>query len=149
MFEHLDLSGQQNMMMECYRILQPGGVLRIATPNFWFLYDLITNPDSYINRKYLEWSYSKFVAYKVEIDVDIKDYPVYVVNNFMHDWGHQFIHSNESLTQLGKATGFSHSATCGLGVSDYPELCNCEGHQNEIPDWANSLETMIIEFYKS
>lgn len=149
MFEHLDLSGQQNMMMECYRILQPGGVLRISTPNFWFLYDLINNPDSYINRKYLEWSYSKFVAYKVEIDVDIKDYPVYVVNNFMHDWGHQFIHSNESLTQLGKATGFSHSATCGLGVSDYPELCNCEGHQNEIPDWANSLETMIIEFYKS
>lgn len=148
MFEHLDLAGQQNMFRESFRILNKGGILRLTTPNFDFLVDLINNPDSEINRKYLEWSYRKFVAYKVNYDIDRKEYPVYVVNNFMRAWGHKFIHSKNSLIHMGRTVGFSHTSVCSIRLSTSPALCECEGHDIEIPEWANELETMIIEFYK-
>ena len=149
MFEHLDLSGQQNMLSECHRILRPDGVLRIAIPHFDFLIDLVNNPDSDINKKYLDWSYHMFVQDMVEYEVDRKYYPVYVVNNFMRDWGHQFIHTSGSLLKMGKSFGFSKGKECSIGISDHIALCGCERHQNEIPFWANQLETMVVELYKS
>lgn len=148
MFEHLDLIGQQSMMAECYRTLNFGGVLRIAMPDFEFLIGLVNNPDIEINRKYLDWSYNRFVARNVNFRVPHCDYPVYVVNNFMHDWGHQFIHTKHSLIQMGKFYGFSKAEVCQSGLSAYPVLCGCEKHENEMPSWANCLETMVIEFCK-
>ena len=148
MFEHLDLAGQQNMMRECHRVLRPGGVLRLAMPNFDFLIDLVNNPDAELNCKYLDWSYHMFLQDKVEYEVDRKDYPVYVVNNFMHDWGHQFIHTTGSIIRLGETCGFKIWLQCTNGESLYGALQNCERHQHEIPFWANLLETMVIEFYK-
>lgn len=149
MFEHLDLIGQQNMLKECYRILKKGGVLRIALPNFNFLVSLINHPGIPINSQYLDWSYSRFVSTKVGFKIDKKHYPIYVVNNFMHDWGHKFIHTCESLIEMGESCGFSNAVRCTIGMSNHPDLCNCEKHQNEIPSWANDLETMVVEFSKS
>lgn len=149
MFEHLDLPGQQNMMRECLRVLRPGGVLRIAMPDFDFLIDLVNNPDREINRKYLDWSFERFVSKHVSFKVTWADYPIYVVNNFMHDWGHRFIHNKQSLLQIGISCGFKNAKICTPGFSEFADLCNCEKHQNEIPVWANKLETMVIEFYKS
>lgn len=149
MFEHLDLLGQQNMMRECHRVLRPGGVLRLAMPNFDFLIDLVNNPDAEITRRYLDWSYRMFIHNKVEYGVNRTDYPVYVVNNFMHDWGHQFIHNPESLKNMGVGCGFNSFKRCDVNKSDYDVLKMCEMHQNEIPYWANELETMCFEFYKS
>lgn len=148
MFEHLNLCGQQNMLKECYRVLKPGGVLRIAIPDFDFLIDLVNNPDSEINSKYLDWSYKRFVSKNVNFEVTRSNYPIYVVNNFMHDWGHQFIHSKHSLIEIGKSCGFSNAEVCNSGSSTYPDLCSCEKHQNEIPAWANNLETFVVEFFK-
>ena len=149
MFEHLNLLGQQNFMSECYRTLSTNGVLRLAMPDFDFLINLVNNPEEEINKKYLEWSYERFVSKNVSFEVIPSDYPVYVVNNFMRDWGHRFIHNKQSLMQLGKSLGFKNVRVCKIEISEYAELCNCEKHQNEIPDWANNLETMVIEFYKS
>ena len=149
MFEHLDLCGQQNMMRECHRVLRPGGILRLAMPNFGFLIDLVNNPDSEINRRYLDWSYRMFILNKVGYEVDRKDYPVFVVNNFMHDWGHKFIHSTNSLKSMALSCGFCNGERFPIGASSYLELQGCERHQNEIPEWANNLETFVMEFLKS
>lgn len=149
MFEHLDLYGQQNMMRECHRVLRPGGILRLAMPNFDFLIDLVNNPDSEINRRYLDWSYRLFILNKVGYEVDRKDYPVFVVNNFMHDWGHKFIHSANSLKDMALSSGFCKGERLPIGASSYLELQGCERHQNEIPEWTNNLETFVMEFLKS
>ncbi len=146
MFEHLDLAGQQNMMRECHRILRPRGVLRLAMPNFDFLVDLVNNPDSEINRRYLDWSYQMFIQDKVEYEVAKDNYPVYVVNNFMHDWNHKFIHNPTTLKDLALSCGFCLGEKFPIGESPNLELQGCEKHQNEIPAWANNLETFVIEF---
>lgn len=146
MFEHLDLCGQQNMMRECHRVLRPGGILRLAMPNFDFLIDLVNNPDSEINRRYLDWSYRMFILNKVGYEVDRKDYPVFVVNNFMHDWGHKFIHSTNSLKYMALSSGFCKGERFPIGASSHLELHGCERHKNEIPEWANNLETFVMEF---
>ena len=149
MFEHLDLFGQQNMMRECHRVLRPSGVLRLAMPNFDFLINLVNNPDSEINRRYLDWSYRMFIKDKVEYRVDRNDYPVYVVNNFMHDWGHQFIHRLSTIFEMGLHYGFAQNNEHLIGQSDFESLCACEMHDTEIPSWANELETMVVELVKS
>ena len=149
MFEHLDLCGQQNMMRECHRVLRPGGILRLAMPNFDFLIDLVNNPDSEINCRYLDWSYRMFIQNKVGYEIDRNDYPVFVVNNFMHDWGHKFIHSANSLKDTALSSGFCNGERFPIGASSYLELQGCERHQNEIPEWANNLETFVMEFLKS
>lgn len=148
MFEHLELSGQQNMMSECNRVLRPGGVLRLAMPNFDFLINLVNNPDSEFNRRYLDWSYQMFIQKKVKYGVDRDDYSVYVVNNFMHDWGHKFIHTPTSLKDMALSCGFCKGERLPIGESSHLELQRCERHQSEIPEWANNLESFVMEFLK-
>ncbi len=146
MFEHLDINEQQIMLSECFRVLRYGGVLRIAMPDFNFLVDLVNNPDSEVNRRYLAWSYATYIQGKISIDSN--DYPVYVVNNFMQGWGHKFIHNPASLKNLAVKAGFSDITHTVPGDSSFPDLCQLERHDQEIPRWANTLETFVMEMKK-
>lgn len=149
LFEHLDLEQATRMLQECFRILIPGGKLRLAMPNFHFLMDLYFHPEEETNRKYLDWSYSRFIHKKINLNVDKRNYPVYVINNFFHDWGHNFIHTPENLTEIATALGFVHIQTYPIGNSDTPIFKAIENHQKEISEWVNELETFVVEMEKA
>ena len=59
-FEHLNFKQELNMLTECFRILKPNGVMRLATPNMQFLFDLYLNPNDDINKEYIDWSLENF-----------------------------------------------------------------------------------------
>ena len=40
MIEHVTYQNGKRMILECYRVLKPGGLLRISTPDLSFLVDL-------------------------------------------------------------------------------------------------------------
>ena len=85
-FEHLTFTQGLNMLSECYRVLNPGGHLRLATPDFDFLMDLYNEPEKEIHKKYIKWSTNKFIP-EISNNLDEKDYlPSFVVNNFFRDW---------------------------------------------------------------
>lgn len=149
LFEHLDLEQATKMLQECFRILTPGGKLRLAMPDFHFLMNLYFHPEEETNRRYLDWSYARFIGKQTVLHTDKDNYPVYVINNFFHNWGHRFIHTPENLTEMATAAGFVHIRSYPVGSSDTSVFEGIENHQEEIPGWANELETFVVEMQKA
>ena len=147
-FEHLTFIQASNMLSECFRTLKNGGVMRMATPNLNFLISLYQHPELPLHREYITWatkSFTKDIAQKLKED----EYsPVFVMNNFFRDWGHQIIHNPESVTLMLQKAGFKNIIPCKLSTSLNPELCNLERHGDGIPPAFNELETMIFEATK-
>ncbi len=148
MFEHLTLHQQTNMLRECHRILKSRGIMRMAMPNMHFLMNLYNYPGDEVNRRYINWSFNTFISPKCQVDVSIENKVTYVVNNFMRDWGHKFIHTPESIVEMCKQIGFCDISICKIGESSNPELRRLENHAKEIPQWANEVETLVIEITK-
>ena len=143
-FEHLTYEQGNNMLNECYRILKPNGIMRIATPNIEFLIDLYLNPDKKINKSYIEFDSRRS---------GLPTHPIYTINRFHTTWGHKIIHSPESLTTLMENAGFKNICRCEVGISTHKELNNIERHlksfvkQKGNMDY-NRLQTMVFEAQK-
>ena len=148
LFEHLSVEEQTVMLQECYRILKPGGRMRLAMPNLHFLMELYLHPDKECNRRYLAWSYRLFGMKQGIPEVSKENYPTYVINNFFRLWGHQFIHTPESLREFAEGIGFQNLCAYPIGISDTPALQGLERHGQNIPAWANELETFVVELEK-
>ena len=140
LFEHLTFPQAENMLKECHRVLKPRGIMRIATPNLQFLVDLYQNPEKTINKRYIEWSANGGGG-----GLKIPNSPVYVINKFHTEWGHQIIYDAETLKALLINNGFDEICMCNIGESKHEELRNVEGHQYCMPPDFCALETMIIE----
>lgn len=141
LFEHLNYKEEINMLKECYRILKPGGIIRISTPNIEFLIDLYFHPEKEINKAYIE-----FDAHRTRQPNNA----VYAINHFHTDWGHRIIHSPESLKNILTEIGFKNICQCEIGKSTHEPLNNIEQHAEHFNRIGckydfNSLQTMILE----
>lgn len=138
MIEHITLKEGYLMLQECKRVLKPGGVLRISTPDLQFLMDLYTHPKDALHQEYIE-AYRRFFPQLSYISEAM------VVNNFVRNWGHQFIYDKKTLAYLMQDAGFSGVLFCKVGESRYNELNNIERHGEEIGDAFNRLESFVVE----
>lgn len=148
MFEHLTPQQQFDMLKECYRVLRHGGRMRLATPNLHSIMSICPHPDIDAHHRYLNWSFRHFIKPKLSETIEHKNFPIYVLNNFMHDWGHQMIHTPESIQAMVISLGFINPETFNPNESNIPEFMAIERHGSEIPEWANTIETFAIEFTK-
>lgn len=141
LFEHLTYKEAKNMLNECYRILKPNGIIRIATPDIKFLIDLYLNPQKEINKSYIEFDSKRS---------GLPPYPIFAINRFHTTWGHKIIYDQESLIMMLESSGFKNIHQCEIGKSDYIDLCMVEGHnksferQKADKDY-NALQTMVFE----
>lgn len=138
-FEHLTYPQAMNMLKESYRVLKPGGVIRIATPDLRFLLGLYQDPEKPLHKRYIE-----FTAKNGELPPTA----VYVINRFHTAWGHQIIYDKETLASLLEQTGFRDVCECEVSQSNHPALNGVEGHFKSLPAEYNSLETMVLEATK-
>src|SRR5687767_7791913 len=118
--EHLSFAQQLNFLNESYRILKPGGKIRIATPDFDFLAQLAGSKKSEFETEYLKWNFQAFLKYIPSQLVDAANLDVYVINNYFRDWGHQLIHNKSTLTKLMEYCGFKNISNEGVGTSSDP-----------------------------
>jgi predicted SAM-dependent methyltransferase len=51
--EHLDSWDGLRFVQECYRVLKPGGTLRISTPDLRFLIELFTENKTELQQRYI------------------------------------------------------------------------------------------------
>lgn len=136
MIEHVSYADGRNMLAECYRVLKPGGRIRISTPNLGFLVSLLGRASD-IERRYIEWACANFTP-------DQPPFPENVVNNFVRAWGHQYIYSTRTLDRAVQDAGFSPVRWCSVGESNDPELAGLE-NVGRMPEGFLQLETMTIE----
>lgn len=140
-FEHLAPGGGMVMLREIMRVLKPGGILRISTPKLEFLIALLGENPTAIEREYIAWTGRTFLQ---------EGWPhtrAGVVNNYVRDWGHQFIYDRETLRGQLAAAGFDSITECAVGESTTPDLHNLE-NVGRMPDGFLALETMTFEARK-
>ena len=133
MLEHLSYAEGLQCLRECLRVLRPGGRIRIATPSLERLVQLYGSELTDVQRRYLRWAVDSFVR---ETDAPL---PGFVVNNFMHAWGHRFVYDRDTLRHALEAAGFVEVEDGRVG-----EL---EQHLQNEPDF-NEYETIVLEAHR-
>jgi len=143
LIEHLTYEEGRHMLVEARRILMPGGVLRIATPDLRFLIDLYSPSQTPLQRRYVDWA----LGHASLTDPGGRR-EVAVINNFFRAWEHRFIYDFATLSALLRRSGFEQIEECEVGASRLPELCGLESHGKVIPEEFSRLETFVVEARK-
>lgn len=144
LIEHVDYFGAINMLKESYRVLKPGGVLRISTPKLEFLIDLYLHPDNTLNKEYIEYDSKRS---------HLPNNPMYIISNFHTNWGHKIIYDIPTLRNLLEECGFRNIKQCNVDESTHEYLKNAEMHGFHFLKYGgkyefNQLQSMVFEAQK-
>jgi predicted SAM-dependent methyltransferase len=140
LIEHLTYDQGQLMLRECFRVLKPGGKIRIATPDLEALIGLWSSKATDLQHRYIQWIVDRNLP---EIGVYRKSF---VINNAFRNWGHQFLYDRETLHMVLENAGFVEIARRDVGESDESVFRGIESHGVAIGDEdMNRFETMVLE----
>jgi predicted SAM-dependent methyltransferase len=144
MIEHIPWPAGQNMLSELCRVLKPGGVVRIATPDLKQILALAAQQLDTTQQKYLAWSRDRYSKH-----ISGTDGPI-VINNFFYSWGHAFIYDFDCMKAAMELAGLRDVKRCLVGQSDHAPLAGRENHGAIIGnDFSNLYETMVVEATKA
>jgi predicted SAM-dependent methyltransferase len=141
MIEHVPWSGGREMLRECFRVMKPGGLLRVVTPDLAFLVRLLQDPDAPLHQGYTEYSLSQ---YRITAPAGGA---AHVVNHFVKAWGHQFIYDERTLRQLIQGAGFVDISPRRLDESADRAMTRL-AKTDRMPDGYLSLESLVLEARK-
>lgn len=144
LIEHVPLSAGLRHFKECHRVLRAGGTLRVATPDLQFLLDYFAAPAwSDVQNRFLSEMLEEF-----QPGLPLRS-PTILLNEFVRDWGHQFIYDYQVLRQVLELAGFRHVDRCGVRHSSHDALAGLEQHGTAISEAYNELQTMVLEGTKT
>jgi predicted SAM-dependent methyltransferase len=133
--EHITQAEGCHFFRECRRVLRPGGVIRIATPD---LDEIVAsfnaggtqsseNPPSWLHPDWMRFGY-EWVANRAEM-----------MNISMREWGHQWLYNEEEMVRLATWCGLDFKGRFEKGNSRIPWFKNLEHRDGS---------TLILEFQK-
>ncbi len=150
--EHMNESSGQLFIGELFRILKPGGTLRVVTPNLSKL----------IDPRILETKAG--VDYVTFICAVFGNRPIsfnFMVNNLFYNWGHRRLYDFDSLSAFLMDAGFAEITQFEYGQSLCEDLIGIERHgaflnslKKTLPytnfdgDQIASFESLVIECVK-
>jgi predicted SAM-dependent methyltransferase len=140
--EHLTYDGAICMLGECHRVLKDKGVLRISTPDITLTYQLMSSPLTPTLERYVSWSNQRHG------NSQNLNSAVHVVNRLQHEWGHQFLYDEETLTTALRECGFTEVTKCTPNESHHLNLKKIDHHADVIGEEFNELESLIVEAVK-
>ena len=114
--EHLAVEGGVAFFREAFRILKPGGAMRIATPDL----DALMRNHLPENKTWREDTHIDLVGLQF-IKTRAES-----MNIAMRWWGHQFVYNYEELERRLREAGFLKIKSSPFKISDFPELCGME-----------------------
>ncbi len=119
--EHITLDEGVRCLADWYRVLAPGGVLRIATPDLEYLVERYGSGDAWRKQAWLEQREYQFIGTPAEM-----------LNVALRWWGHQYVYDGEELTRRLRNAGFRDITRHAFGASDRPELRGLETRQDSM-----------------
>jgi len=137
--EHVDLPQARKFLSEARRILKPGGVVRLTTPDAPQVCRtyLGLNPRASLDRFHTTWIEGEFS-------------PEIWVNSMFNGYGHKHLYSYESLARELTAAGFVDIRRCEpqRTRSGIAQLQNLERRYGESPPEFIFSTTLIVEAVK-
>lgn len=122
--EHLPLAPGRAMLAEAHRCLQPGGVIRLVTPDIRAHVELYLagsgSLDGPVSASYRD------LGLDVEHPVDLLRIPI---GQFGHHEG--YLYDFDTLDDELKCAGFHSTTRCPLGESEHPELAGLDQRTHE------------------
>jgi hypothetical protein len=122
--EHLPLAAGRAMLAEAYRCLQPGGSIRLVTPDIRKHVELYlagaASVDGEVGRSY------RALGLVVEHPIDLVRIPI---GSFGHHEG--YVYDLPTLDEELKRAGFHSTTEYGLGVSDRAEFQSLDQRTDE------------------
>jgi len=150
--EHMTYSEGLSCLRECFRVLRPGGRLRLATPDLEVYVRLFAAEKTELQRRYIRYHMDKFVlrakppAKAPEPPGPLAREECFVINSEFRNWGHKFIYDEPTLRDAMQKAGFTGIVRFASGESADPELRGIERHGQVVKnEEMNSFETMVLE----
>jgi predicted SAM-dependent methyltransferase len=115
--EHLTCEEGLAVLREFHRVLKPGGVVRIATPDLDYLVAKYASED---------WRKQNWILNgRGEIQTRAE-----MLNICFHDWGHQYLYNAEELERRLRQVGFAAIVRQAWNVSQHAELAGRETRED-------------------
>lgn len=134
--EHLSQGDGHFFMRECRRVLVPGGVIRIATPD---LDDLITEYFRAGPRSQEDpgrWRSPEWDKYGYEWISTASE----AINTGFRDWGHKWMYNEEEVSRLATYCGFKNGVRVKRGESNHAHFVDVESRTGS---------SLVMEFTKA
>ncbi|MGD0856549.1 MAG: glycosyltransferase family 25 protein, partial [Dehalococcoidia bacterium] len=142
MIEHINYQEGCFFLKECFRVLNPGGKIRLAAPDLNCIVNLYNCHTDELGSRYLKFAGEAFSpAVK-------SNYDTFAINQWFRGWDHKFIYDFKTLESCLINAGFSNIVRCNVGESNDPNLCDIERHGYVVSPEFNDLETMVLEAQK-
>lgn len=139
--EHVSFLQGLVFMREALRVLEPGGVLRLAFPDVSRFVEQEANGDYVLHWHALR--YADGLGAGVGLDEEGRKRAGTV--RLLTDWGHQSAWTRETAAACLLVTGFARVQQCGYSVG---KIMGVDGHHREVGPELARLETSILEAYK-
>ena len=132
--EHLPFDAGAIMLGECFRVLAPGGKMRVATPDLAFLTALHRGGGGELRERYPAWASAGLPGGE----------PGFVIDHFIRGWGHRFIYDEPILRGAMARAGFPDATRRGLNESGDAALRGL-ANIGRMPEGFLDLETLTLE----
>ena len=140
MIEHIEYDSALFMLRECFRVLKPGGKIRMSTPDLKVLVGLFSNEKTKPQEFYIDWMTRKFLPNVTSCK------EVFLINNAFRAWGHQFLYDRVTIEMTMKNVGFQNMRYYRPGVSDDDNLRGIESHGSVMGcEEINQFEAFAVE----
>ena len=134
--EHISEAAGENLIAELYRVLKPGGVLRLTTPDLKKIIAIYEDRNPRIGTD----EYMRFLG---EITGKEVERPCQALNAYLRSWGHRYVYDEEDLVAKLRDHGFDPVERREPGESAHAALQGIERHGDA--SWINEAEAMCIE----
>jgi predicted SAM-dependent methyltransferase len=114
MIEHLRFNDGLELLNECFRIMRPGGRIRVTTLNLLKAVALFQNNLSEVQKQYMDW------ATNASFPGVEGGHPTFALNRLARETGHQFIYDPSILKLALQYAGFTEIQRFETGQSNDP-----------------------------